>query len=116
MKKIVIVFGTFITVTAIFLGLTNIDEIKAYINNKDTDNDTLVLTESNEWSVDEDESTVEAFVETEKGSEFKALPEGERPDKGERPEGFDKERPIPPEDGTFPEEDTHTGTSSTTTE
>lgn len=114
MKKLVIVFGTFITVTAIFLGLTNIDEIKAYINNKDTDNDTLVLTESNEWSVDENESTVEAFIETEKGSEFTALPEGERPEKGDRPE-----RPVgdftPPEEGTFPE-DTHTGPSTTTTE
>ncbi len=118
MKKILIVFGTFVAVSLIFLGLTNMDEINAYINNEEVSDDTLALsenTESNEWSLDEDGSEVEAFVETEKGSENFASTDGTRPERGTPPEGFDGERPTPP-DGEFPSDDTYTGSTSTTTE
>ena len=117
MKKILIVFGTFITVTLIFLGLINMDDIKAYINNEEVSDDTLALeesTESNEWSLD-NESEVEAFVETEKSSENFASIDGTRPVRGDHPEDFDGERPVPP-NGEFPSDDTHTGSTSTTTE
>ncbi len=108
MKKILIVFGTFITVSLIFLGLTNLDEINAYINNDKTSVNTLALTETSEWIVDD--ADVEAFVETEQNHDF-IDKEGNRPERGVALDGFDGERPTAPE-GTFPQSDTQTGSTT----
>ncbi len=116
MKKILTVFGTFVVVSLIFLGLTNMDEVKKVLN--------IDQAESTE-TLEASENGVEAFVESDEATVAQfdqgQLPQGEMPQDGQRPERgdleFDGERPEPPADwdGTFPE-DSHTGPTSTTTE
>jgi hypothetical protein len=115
MKKIITVFGTFVVVTLIFFGLTNMDEIKAYINNKEVNGESLTLIETSESSeVSEDEgSDVEAFVETDSTHQTFSATDGQRPERRTPPAG-DGTRPAPPDGVTAPNGDTQTGATTTT--
>ena len=112
MKKIITVFGTFVVVTLIFFGLTNMDEIKAYINNEEASNESLVHSETSESSEVEG-SDVEAFVETDATHQTFSATDGQRPERGTPPAG-DGTRPTPPDGVTAPSGDTQTGATTTT--
>lgn len=112
MKKIITVFGTFVVVTLIFFGLTNMDEIKAYINNEEVNGESLTLIETSESS-EVESSDVEAFVETDSTHQTFSATDGQRPERRTPPEG-EGTRPTPPDGATPPSGDTQTGATSTT--